>query len=64
MAMSPLADLIKALQNPKVWPHPATEVEVLETHISYVLLAGDFAYKIKKPVALGFLDFSTLELRQ
>lgn len=62
--MSPLTDLIKALQEPGVWPHPATEVEVVETHISYVLLAGDFAYKIKKPVDLGFLDFTTLELRQ
>ncbi len=62
--MFPLADLIKALQHPEVWPHPATEVEVLETHISYVILVGDFAYKIKKPVDLGFLDFSTLDLRQ
>ena len=34
---------------------------MLETHISWVLLAGDYAYKIKKPVNLGFLDFSTLE---
>jgi uncharacterized protein len=62
--MSPLADLIKALQNPGVWPHPVTGVEVLETHISYVLLAGEFAYKIKKPLDLGFLNFSTLDLRQ
>ncbi len=62
--MSRLTDLITALQAPEVWPRPATEVEVVETHISYVLLAGDFAYKIKKPVNLGFLDFSTLELRQ
>lgn len=62
--MSTLTDLIKALQAPEVWPHPATGVEVVETHISYVLLAGDFAYKIKKPVDFGFLDFSTLELRQ
>lgn len=62
--MSRLTDLIGSLRNPAVWPHPASEVEVVETHISYVLLAGDFAYKIKKPVDLGFLDFSTLELRQ
>lgn len=39
-------------------------VEVVETHISWVLLAGDFAYKIKKAVNLGFLDFSTLEKRR
>ena len=39
-------------------------VEVIETHISSVLLAGDLAYKIKKPLNLGFLDFSTLERRR
>lgn len=64
MDKSSLADLIKVLQDPKVWPPPTDDVKVVETHISYVLLAGDFAYKIKKPVDLGFLDFSTLELRQ
>ncbi len=42
----------------------ASEPVLLETHISWVLLAGAFAYKIKKPVDLGFLDFSTLEKRQ
>ncbi len=64
ITVSPLSDLIKELRNPKLWPHLATEVEVVETHISYVLLVGDFAYKFKKAVNLGFLDFSTLELRQ
>ncbi|MCP4128687.1 MAG: hypothetical protein GY753_16745, partial [Gammaproteobacteria bacterium] len=64
ITMSPLSDLIQALQNPRVWPHPVPEVEVVETHISYVLLAGEFAYKFKKAVNLGFLDFTTLELRQ
>ncbi len=44
--------------------HPTTTVEIVETHISWVLLTGDFAYKIKKPVALSFLDFSTLDARQ
>lgn len=39
-------------------------VEMVETHISWVLLAGDYAYKIKKAVNLGFLDFSTLEKRR
>jgi hypothetical protein len=39
-------------------------VQVVETHISWVLLAGDFAYKIKKPVRLGFLDFSSLDARR
>ncbi|MBT8447557.1 MAG: aminoglycoside phosphotransferase, partial [Gammaproteobacteria bacterium] len=40
------------------------EPQILETHISIVLLAGDQAWKFKKPVSLGFLDFSTLELRR
>ncbi|MCB1880938.1 MAG: hypothetical protein KDI54_12945, partial [Gammaproteobacteria bacterium] len=39
-------------------------VELIETHISSVILAGEFAYKIKKPLDLGFLDFSTLERRR
>ncbi len=41
-----------------------TDVRLLETHISWVLLASDYAYKIKKPLNLGFLDFSTLEQRK
>lgn len=55
--------LIEALQTPSLYDHPVDKVDVLETHISWVLLAGEFAYKIKKPVNLGFLDFSTLEKR-
>jgi aminoglycoside phosphotransferase family enzyme/predicted kinase len=39
-------------------------VEHIETHISHVMLAGDYAYKLKKPLNLGFLDFSTLERRK
>jgi len=56
--------LITALADPRRYPHPADGVEVLETHISWVLLAGDFAYKVKKPVDLGFLDFSALATRR
>lgn len=56
--------LIAALSNAECYPHPVHDVVTLETHISWVLLAGDFAYKIKKPVDLGFLDFSTLEKRR
>jgi aminoglycoside phosphotransferase family enzyme/predicted kinase len=55
--------LITALRDPARYPHPVDRVELVETHISWVLLTGDFAYKIKKPVDLGFLDFSTLEKR-
>ena len=52
--------LIAALQNPALYPHPVDSFEVIETHISWVLLTGPFAYKIKKPVNFGFLDFSDL----
>ena len=56
--------LFAALANPACYPHPVAGVRVLETHISWVLLTGEYAYKIKKPVNLGFLDFSTLGLRR
>jgi aminoglycoside phosphotransferase family enzyme/predicted kinase len=56
--------LFAALSNPECYPHPVSGVRVLETHISWVLLTGEYAYKIKKPVYLGFLDFSTLGLRR
>ena len=56
--------IIETLRNPCAYPHPVDTVECIETHISWVLLAGDFAYKIKKPLDLGFLDFSSLRRRQ
>jgi len=56
--------LIEALRDPSVYAHAVDAVEVIETHISTVLLAGDFAYKIKKPVDLGFVDFTRLDDRR
>ncbi len=58
-----LPPLIRALLDPQRYPHMVRRVELVQTHISWVLLAGDFAYKIKKPLKLPFLDFSTLERR-
>lgn len=55
---------IHALLNPEVYPHPVDQVETVETHISWVLLAGDHAYKFKKPVDFGFVDFTTLDRRR
>jgi aminoglycoside phosphotransferase family enzyme/predicted kinase len=52
------------LVDPACYDHGVGQVQLIETHISWVLLTGDFAYKIKKPVDMGFLDFSTLALRQ
>ncbi len=55
---------IHYLQQKSSYPHPVSSVQLLQTHISFVLLAGDFVYKLKKPVNFGFLDFSTLEKRK
>jgi uncharacterized protein len=56
--------LIQNLMSPQAYPHPVASVHLIETHISWVLLTGDYAYKIKKPVNFGFLDFSLLEKRR
>lgn len=55
--------LIAALQNPALFAHPVKEFQVIETHISWVLLTGEYAYKIKKPMNFGFLDFTELSGR-
>ena len=61
---APLPPLIAALLDPQRYPEAVQRVDLVQTHISWVLLAAEFAYKIKKPVRLPFLDFSTLTLRQ
>ena len=61
---SRLPPLIQALYNAACYDHPVREIRLVETHISWVLLTGPYAYKIKKPVNLGFLDFSTLDKRR
>jgi aminoglycoside phosphotransferase family enzyme/predicted kinase len=55
--------LIRSLTNPALYGAGCTDVRVIETHISYVLLTGNYAYKIKKAVDLEFLDFTTLAAR-
>jgi aminoglycoside phosphotransferase family enzyme/predicted kinase len=59
-----LVRLIAELSQPSAYPVPVADVEVRQTHASVVFLAGPFAYKVKKPVNLGFLDFSTLPQRR
>jgi len=56
--------LIRALQNPDLYDHPVQGFQVIETHISQVILTGQYAYKIKKPMDFGFLNFTTLERRK
>ena len=55
---------VQRLLVPEAFPHPVGDIQLIETHISWVILTGDFAYKIKKPIDLGFLDFRELERRQ
>lgn len=56
--------VIEFLANPKSYAHVPNEVRLVETHASWVFLASPYAFKIKKPVNLGFLDFTTLDLRR
>ncbi len=59
-----LPPLITALLDPRSYLHPADRVELIETHASWLLLAGEFAYKIKKAITLPFLDYGTLAKRE
>lgn len=64
MGKENLPEKIQALLTPAAYSHDADNIELVQTHISYVFLVGDFVYKLKKPVNFGFLDFSTLEKRK
>ena len=59
-----LPPLITALLDPRCYPHPAEPIDWVETHASWLLLAGEFAYKIKKAITLPFLDYGTLARRE
>jgi len=56
--------LVERLRDPACYPHPTGAIRVIETHISWVFLTGPFAYKLKKPRNLGFLDYTSLEKRR
>lgn len=58
------AVVVEAMQNPGFFGTQCHNVELIETHISWVFLAGDYVYKVKKAVDFGFLDYSTLEKRE
>jgi aminoglycoside phosphotransferase family enzyme/predicted kinase len=63
-AIEPSERLRDELSRPESYPDRPTRVEVRETHISWVFLAGDRAYKLKKPVVLAFLDYGTPAARR
>lgn len=56
--------LIQALLKENAYPHSCQNIRLFDTHISWVILTGPYAYKIKKPLKLEFLDYSTLERRR
>ncbi len=65
MAEVSLPVFVEQMLQPGFYPHPVQEpIQLIQTHVSYVFLTGDYAYKVKKPVNFGFLDFSTLEKRK
>jgi aminoglycoside phosphotransferase family enzyme len=62
--MTQLPELVQALLDPKIYPDPTQGVELVQTQMSFVFLADDCVYKVKKPVNLGYLDYTTLDKRR
>jgi aminoglycoside phosphotransferase family enzyme len=58
-----LPEYVEHLLQPESYPHPVDRVELMQTHISFIILAGDYVYKWKKPVDFGFVDFSSMAKR-
>ena len=59
-----IRSMLKSLLKPEAYPEPTTSVELVQTHVSWIFLTDDHAYKIKKPVDFGFLNFSTIDRRR
>jgi len=65
MTDSNLSPLIQQMLDPSFYPHPVQEpLQLIQTHVSYVVLTGEYAYKSKKAVDFGFLNYSTIDLRR
>jgi len=62
--MTQLPEMVKALLDPKAYPDKSQDIELAQTQMSFVFLTDDYVYKVKKPVNLGFLDYTTLDKRQ
>src|SRR4030043_2165075 len=62
--MSKPPALVEALLKPEIYPHNPKKVELVQTQMSFLFLTGDYVYKVKKPVDLGYLDYTTLEKRR
>ncbi|MFC1871242.1 hypothetical protein ACFLYF_02425 [Chloroflexota bacterium] len=61
--MPQLPEMVEALLNPAIYPEATQQVQLMQTQMSFVFIAGDYVYKTKKPVNLGYLDYRTLEQR-
>ncbi|TEU15983.1 MAG: gluconokinase [Dehalococcoidia bacterium] len=61
--MSILLPIVSALLESQAYPHKPQKIELVQTQMSFIFLTGEYVYKIKKPVNLGYLDYTTLEKR-
>jgi aminoglycoside phosphotransferase family enzyme len=62
--VSTLPFTVEALLKPEAYPHRPPKIELVQTQMSFIFLAGEYVYKVKKPVNLGYLDYTTLEKRR
>ncbi|GAH65734.1 unnamed protein product, partial [marine sediment metagenome] len=62
--MPKLPEMVQALLDPKACPDKPQRIELVQTQMSFVFLTDNYVYKVKKPVNLGYLDYTTLEKRQ
>jgi hypothetical protein len=62
--MSQLPEIVQTLLDPKIYPEAPRSVQLMQTQMSFVFIAGDYVYKVKKPVNLGYLDYTTLGKRR
>jgi uncharacterized protein len=62
--MSKPPALVEVLLKPETYPHHPQKVELVQTQMSFLFLTGDYVYKVKKPVDLGYLDYTSLEKRR
>ena len=58
-----LTEVVQKLLDPGAYPLPSKAVELMQTQMSFVFMTDDYVYKVKKPVNLGYLDYTTLEKR-
>lgn len=62
--MPKLPEMVQALLDPKAYPEIPQRIELMQTQMSFIFLTDNYVYKVKKPVNLGYLDYTTLEKRQ